>query len=77
MPFGLGVTEVIVVLVIALFLFGHKLPEAARWLGKSFVEFKKEATNLTQDLTNATTSTPAPKAPARNENVTNGTTPRV
>lgn len=39
--FGLGTTEILVILVIALVLFGHKLPEVARSLGKGIIEFKK------------------------------------
>jgi sec-independent protein translocase protein TatA len=48
--FGLGTTEILVVLVIALVLFGHKLPEVARSIGKGMVEFKKGVGGLEDDL---------------------------
>ena len=39
--FGMGTTELIIVLLIVLLLFGHKLPSVARSLGTSVSEFKK------------------------------------
>jgi len=48
--FGLGYMEIIVVLVIALFLFGDKLPGIMRWLGQSAAEFKKEANSITESF---------------------------
>jgi sec-independent protein translocase protein TatA len=51
--FGLGMAEVLVILAIGLVLFGNKLPELARSLGKTIVEFKKEASGITEDLRNS------------------------
>jgi TatA/E family protein of Tat protein translocase len=39
--FGIGPQELLIVAVIALLLFGKRLPEVARSLGKGIVEFKK------------------------------------
>jgi sec-independent protein translocase protein TatA len=41
MPFNLGLGEVIVVLVVALLVFGKRLPEVGRSLGRGLVEFKE------------------------------------
>jgi sec-independent protein translocase protein TatA len=42
--FGIGMTELIIILVIALLVIGpDKLPELARALGKGLAEFKKTA----------------------------------
>jgi sec-independent protein translocase protein TatA len=39
--FGIGTTELIVLAVIILLLFGSRLPSAMRSLGSSFNSFKK------------------------------------
>jgi sec-independent protein translocase protein TatA len=48
--FGLGATEVIVLLAIGLVLFGNRLPDLARTLGRSFMEVKKELNGIQDDV---------------------------
>ncbi len=51
--FGLGPTELIIFGIIAVLLFGKRLPEVARSMGKSFVEFKKGMSGLEDEVHNA------------------------
>jgi sec-independent protein translocase protein TatA len=48
--FGLGPTEVVVLLLVGLLLFGNRLPELARSLGKGFVELQRGIKGIEDDL---------------------------
>jgi sec-independent protein translocase protein TatA len=48
--FILGTPEIVVLVIIGVLLFGRKLPDVGRYLGKSIVEFKKGVRGLEDDL---------------------------
>jgi sec-independent protein translocase protein TatA len=47
---GVGPMEMMVIGIIALLLFGKKLPEVARSLGKGVIEFKKGLRGIEDEL---------------------------
>jgi len=52
-----GPPEMLIILVIAVLLFGKRLPEVGRSLGKGIVEFKKGIHGIEEEIESATTST--------------------
>ncbi len=64
---GLSGTELIIVLVAILVLFGAKrIPEFAKGLGKGINEFKKASREVTDSMENESAAAAAPKTPPAN-----------
>lgn len=52
--FGIGLPELLVILVVALLVLGPKrLPEVARTLGKGLAEFRRATADITEELRDA------------------------
>ena len=51
---SLGPMEIAIILMVGLLLFGRRLPEVGRGLGKSIVEFKKGLKDVTDEIDEAT-----------------------
>ncbi|MDP6507130.1 MAG: twin-arginine translocase TatA/TatE family subunit [Planctomycetota bacterium] len=49
---NLGPFEMVVILVVALLLFGSRLPNVARKMGRSITEFKKGLKDVESDVKN-------------------------
>ncbi|MBM81729.1 MAG: Sec-independent protein translocase TatA [Planctomycetaceae bacterium] len=77
LPFGgSGPWELVIVLAIALLLFGKRLPEVARSMGKGIVEFKKGVRGIEEEVERAdymastSASTERPAAEEERQEVT-------
>lgn len=70
---AIGGTELIIILVAVLILFGSKkIPDFARGLGQGIKEFKKASREVADEIQNAPTDTPAqpgkpPSAPTTSQ----------
>ncbi len=54
MPFGIpGHMELIIIAIIAVLLFGKRLPVIARSVGSSFIEFKRGLSGVSDELNSA------------------------
>ena len=78
----LGGWEIVLILAVVLILFGaKKLPELAKGLGSGIKEFKKATREVTDEIHNAQTETPAkttppaPPAPTRADPPVSQSTP--
>jgi sec-independent protein translocase protein TatA len=59
---SLSMPEMIVVMLIAVLLFGKRLPDVARSLGKGIVEFKKGLRGFEDDIHSVSRTTPEPRS---------------
>lgn len=57
--FGLGGWEIGVLLLLGLLLFGRRLPEVGKNLGKGIVEFKKGIKGVEDEIEQASSSRPS------------------
>lgn len=69
--FGIGMTELLVILVIGLVVLGpKKLPELARTLGRGLAEFRRASTEMRREFLDVAESTridPPPDKPSAAE----------
>lgn len=63
MLFGLGPMELAVIAVLGILLFGRKLPDMGRYLGKSITEFRRGMKGLEEDMDGPGMAGGAPGAP--------------
>lgn len=65
--FGIGLSEFILVLIVALIALGpEKLPAMAKALGKAFSEFRKAGEEVKKSFTEAAASAEEEKSPSDN-----------
>ena len=75
---GCGPWEMGVILLIAMLLFGHRIPGMARSLGSGIVEFKKGLKGGSDgSSTTTTTTTPPEEPPAQQPPAQQGQTPNT
>lgn len=75
--FGIGTSEMMILFVIGLLLFGKNLPQIARGLGKGMMEFKKGLHGFEEELDSASrSSTTMQSRPLPREDRDEATTPK-
>lgn len=62
---SIGPTELIVLAIIGILLFGRKLPEVGRYLGQSIIQFKKGMKGLEDGVDDQPVSAGTPQAASK------------
>jgi sec-independent protein translocase protein TatA len=57
----IGPVQLLVILIVALLLFGKRLPEVARSMGRSIQEFKKGLNEAQREIQDGLTDNPPPR----------------
>lgn len=66
MPFGIGIWEILILLLVALLIFGPKrLPEMGRSLGRGLREFKDSVTGKSDEVDEVPAELPSAATEAR------------
>ncbi len=63
----IGITEVVILAVLGLLIFGRRLPEVGRSLGKGIVEFKRGLSGIEEDIDSAGDMPPETDADASSD----------
>lgn len=72
--FGLGFQEIILLLLLGVLLFGRKLPDIGRSLGKTVTEFKKGVSGMEDEIQGGSRAAIEPEAVKPPQRVTPSTT---
>ena len=71
-----GPPEMLIILVIAVLLFGKRLPEVGRSLGKGIVEFKKGINGIEDEVESASIASTATATPEEASDRQEATAPK-
>lgn len=62
LPFNISPFELLIILAIALLIFGRRLPEVGRSLGKGIVEFKRGLKGVSEEVENESNQSASARA---------------